>query len=211
MRTSIPVFKPATLLSLFFRGLTWTIPNDNNEVYLTFDDGPIPEVTPWVLDVLKEKNVKATFFCVGDNVAKNPDIYQRILSEGHTVGNHTYHHVSGWKMKNEDYKIEVDKAAQLIQSNLFRPPYGQISPGQYNLLKDDYKIVMWDVLTKDYEQSLSSETCYQNVVKGTKSGSIIVFHDSIKAECNLRDILEKSIDYLLDYGYVLKSITNDIA
>ena len=210
MRTSIPVFKPASLLSLFFRGLTWTIPNDNNEVYLTFDDGPIPEVTPWVLDVLREKKVKATFFCVGDNVCKHPELYQRIIDEGHAVGNHTYHHVSGWKMKNEDYRAEVDQAAELINSKLFRPPYGQISPGQYNLLKDDYKIIMWDVLSKDYDEAQSGESCYQNVIKATRSGSIIVFHDSLKAECNLRDSLEKTIDYLLSYGYNLQSITNDI-
>jgi peptidoglycan-N-acetylglucosamine deacetylase len=201
MRSIIPVFKPSSILSLFFRGLTWTIPNKNNEVYLTFDDGPVPDVTPWVLDVLCEYDIKATFFCVGENVKNNPEIYQRILAEGHAVGNHTMHHRSGWKESNDLYVQEIEEASKYINSNLFRPPYGEISPVQYGMIKDKYKVIMWDVLSKDYDQSLEPEDCLENVKSQVKSGSLIVMHDSVKAEYRLKKSLEGVIDYLLASGY----------
>lgn len=202
MKSIIPPFKPISILSLFFKGLTWTLPNTENKIYLTFDDGPIPEVTPWVLDVLKAKGIKATFFCVGANVQKHPDIYARILEEGHGVGNHTQNHLSGWKAANDVYFQEIDEAAQYIDSNLFRPPYGRISPAQYRQIKDRYRVIMWDTLSKDYDASLSSEQVYQNATSGVKSGSILVFHDSLKAECHLRDVLERVIDELLGRNFV---------
>lgn len=206
MKSIIPPFKPISILSLFFRGLTWTLPNTENKIYLTFDDGPIPEVTPWVLDVLKAKGIKATFFCVGANVQKHPEIYARILEEGHSVGNHTQNHLSGWTAANEAYFQEIDEAAKYIDSKLFRPPYGRISPKQYAQLKDRYKVIMWDTLSKDYDASLSSEQVYQNATTGVKSGSILVFHDSLKAECHLRDVLERVIDELLGRNFVFSTI-----
>ncbi|HRD06181.1 MAG: polysaccharide deacetylase family protein [Saprospiraceae bacterium] len=206
MKSIIPPFKPISILSLFFRGLTWTLPNDQNKIYLTFDDGPIPEVTPWVLDVLKAKGIKATFFCVGANVQKHHDIYARILAEGHGVGNHTQNHLSGWTVANEAYLQEIEEAAKYIDSSLFRPPYGRISPIQYAQIKDRYKVIMWDTLSKDYDASLSSEQVYQNATTGVKAGSIIVFHDSLKAECHLRDVLERVIDELLCRNFVFAVI-----
>jgi peptidoglycan-N-acetylglucosamine deacetylase len=207
MRFSSPFIKPASILSLFLKGMTWTLPNENNEVYLTFDDGPIPEVTPWVLDLLKEKNAKATFFCVGHNVEKHPYIYQRILAEGHRVGNHTYTHPSGWKLDDASYMEEIQKAASVINSSLFRPPYGEVNPRQYQSLKEKYRIIMWDVLTKDYDPKMKPQDCIDIVQNQTKSGSIIVMHDSLKAECNLRDSLPTIIDYLQNQGFLLASIT----
>jgi peptidoglycan/xylan/chitin deacetylase (PgdA/CDA1 family) len=206
MKSIIPPFKPISILSLFFKGLTWTLPNDENKIYLTFDDGPIPEVTPWVLDVLKARDIKATFFCVGANVKNNPDIYARILAEGHTVGNHTQNHLSGWTAANDAYLQEIEAAAQCINSTLFRPPYGRISPIQYAQIKDQYKVIMWDTLSKDYDTTLSSDQVYQNATTGVKSGSIIVFHDSLKAECHLRDVLEPVIDELLCRNFVFDTI-----
>ncbi len=206
MKGIIPPFKATSLLSYFIKGFTWTIPNEENHIFLTFDDGPIPEVTPWVLDILKAKEIKASFFCVGKNVEDNRAIYERILAEGHTVGNHTYNHLSGWKTENEAYKTNIMQAASLINSNLFRPPYGAISPLQYMMLKDDYKVVMWDVLSKDYDSTIDVNTCYHNVIDHVKSGSIIVMHDSIKAEKNLRASLENIIDYLIEKGYKFKII-----
>lgn len=206
MKSIIPPFKPISILSLFFKGLTWTLPNDQNKIYLTFDDGPIPEVTPWVLDVLKEKGIKATFFCVGANVKSHPEIYAHILAEGHSVGNHTQNHLSGWTAANEAYLQEIEEAAKYIDSSLFRPPYGRISPIQYAQIKDRYKVIMWDTLSKDYDASLSSEQVYQNATTGVKAGSIIVFHDSLKAECHLRDVLESVIDELLCRNFVFAAI-----
>lgn len=202
MKSIIPPFKPISILSLFFKGLTWTLPNTENKIYLTFDDGPIPEVTPWVLDVLKAKGIKATFFCVGANVQKHPDIYARILEEGHSVGNHTQNHLSGWTAANEAYLQEIEEAARYITSPLFRPPYGRISPIQYAQIKDRYRVIMWDTLSKDYDVTLSSDQVYQNATSGVNSGSILVFHDSLKAECHLRDVLEQVIDELLCRNFV---------
>lgn len=206
MKGIIPAFKPISILSLFFKGLVWTMPNDKNEVYLTFDDGPIPGITSWVLDLLLERNIKATFFCVGDNVKKHFSLYERILDEGHSVGNHTQNHKSGWKLKNENYKQEIDEAARLIDSNLFRPPYGQISPGQFAMIREQYKVVMWDVLSKDYDNSVSTEECIENVTKNVKSGSIIVMHDSIKAGEKLKSSLPRILDYLETNCFILKPL-----
>ncbi len=210
MKGIIPPFKATSILSYFIRGFTWTIPNDKNEIYLTFDDGPIPEVTPWVLDVLKSKNIKATFFCVGSNVEKNNEIYQRILNEGHAVGNHTQHHLSGWKSNNDEYKANIDLAAKYIKSNLFRPPYGQLSPNQFLKIKDEYKVIMWDVLSKDYDGTVDENTCLHNVIDNVKSGSIVVMHDSLKADCNIRATLEPIIDNLLSRNFVFRVLDNNI-
>lgn len=168
---------------------------------MTFDDGPIPEVTPWVLDVLKSYNVKAHFFCVGDNVRKYPAIYKRILEEGHKVGNHTHNHVNGWTLHSNIYLKNVSLAKQFIDSKLFRPPYGKLLRPQIKWLQaKGYTIVMWDVLTKDYDSKISPESCLQRSLKA-KEGSIILFHDSIKAEVNLRYALPKFIEAKLSEGY----------
>jgi peptidoglycan-N-acetylglucosamine deacetylase len=206
MKGIIPPFKATSILSYFIKGFTWTIPNSDNDIYLTFDDGPIPDITPWVLDVLKAKNIKATFFCVGENVEANPAIYKRILDEGHSVGNHTYNHVSGWKTENTLYKDNIEKAAKCIESSLFRPPYGELSPNQYMMIKDQYRVIMWDVLSKDYDGTVDEETCLNNVIDHVKSGSIIVMHDSLKAECNLKGTLEKMIEILLAKNFHFKAI-----
>jgi peptidoglycan-N-acetylglucosamine deacetylase len=206
MKLGIPSFKSATILSMFIRGMTWTIPNSENAIFLTFDDGPHPEITPKVLAILKKYKVKATFFCIGKNVEKYPKIYQQIINEGHSIGNHTYSHHSGWKSNNNGYYADVEKAAELIDSDLFRPPYGEVSPIQYNHLKDRYRIIMWDVLSKDYDQRLNSSQVLDNVTSGLQSGSIIVMHDSEKAAPNMIGNLEPIITFALDKGFTFKAI-----
>jgi peptidoglycan/xylan/chitin deacetylase (PgdA/CDA1 family) len=179
----------------------WSIPNSEKIIYLTFDDGPIPEITPWVLDVLKEKNVNATFFCVGENAKNNSDILHRIISEKHAIGNHTYNHLKGWNTHTLTYIKNTEKCAEIIKSNLFRPPYGRIKQNQYKLLSKKYKIIMWDVLSGDYDKKVSPEKCLENVVNNLRNGSIIVFHDSLKAKLNLQYALPKFIDYALSNNY----------
>ena len=198
--------KSPILIKKYYSQLIWDIPNGENKIYLTFDDGPIPQVTEWVLDLLLHYKVKATFFCIGDNVIKNPVIYQRIIKEGHAVGNHTQNHLKGWKTVNEIYIKNIEECAGHVASNLFRPPYGRIKKTQLKDIKGSYKIVMWDVLSGDFDLKTSPEKCYHNVVKNTKSGSIIVFHDSIKASENLKYALPKTIEFLLEKGYVFDVI-----
>lgn len=184
----------------------WRLSKSEKSVYLTFDDGPIPEVTPWVLDLLKLHAIKATFFCVGENVVKHPDVFKRILEEGHRVGNHTFHHVRGRSLNTDEYLNDIRKAKELIDSKLFRPPYGSLTIQQYNKLKNTYKIVFWDVLTEDYNKNLSPKDCMENVKSYTRNGSVIVFHDSLKAADRLLKFLPAAIQYLKDEGYSFKLI-----
>jgi len=193
--------QPPFMLRWAYPGAVWRLDKISNTVYLTFDDGPIPDVTPWVLEVLKQENVKATFFCVGENVEKHLDIYNAILKDGHRVGNHSFHHIRGRKFKLNDYLEDVQKSADFISSNLFRPPYGSLTIGQYKALKKNYKIIFWDVLTEDYNQEKTPEDCLNNVKKFTRNGSVIVFHDSIKAAERLRNFLSAAIQYLKQQGY----------
>jgi peptidoglycan/xylan/chitin deacetylase (PgdA/CDA1 family) len=193
--------KAAQLVSHFIKGMTWSIPNENGLVYLTFDDGPTPEVTEWTLELLNRKKIKSTFFCLGKNVKQNQSIYKEILSEGHSVGNHTMNHISGWKTDSGTYISEVMEASKYIDSDLFRPPYGEISPQQYYYLKDHFRIIMWDHLSEDYNNKHEKEVIIKKATNNLKSGSIIVMHDSIKAKQNLKTALEKIIDTLLDNGY----------
>lgn len=186
--------------------MIWDIPNKENKIYLTFDDGPTPEVTEWVLEILKKYKIKATFFCIGDNIQKFPVLYQRILKEGHVVGNHTHTHLKGWETVNGTYFENIEKCAKHVKSNLFRPPYGRIKKSQYSILTTQYKIVMWDVLSGDFDLKTSPERCLKNVTKNTKSGSVIVFHDSIKASEKLQYALPKAIEYLLEQGFVFDVI-----
>ena len=206
--------KTNKLIKLIFNKLIWDIPNSEKKIYLTFDDGPIPGVTEWVLDLLKEENIKATFFCIGDNVKKHPDVFKRILSEGHQTGNHTFNHLNGWKTNTNEY-IENFKLyeAELLKLNiensfLFRPPYGKIKTQQSRIIRKlSYKIIMWDVLSYDFDNSITPERCLENVISNTQQGSIIVFHDSIKSEKNLRFALPKAIKVLKEKGFVFDVIS----
>lgn len=170
-------------------------------VYLTFDDGPIPEVTPWVLDQLKKYHAKATFFCVGNNVINHPEVYKRILEEGHTTGNHTWDHRDGWKTGNLTYYKSVLNCSDVVQSELFRPPYGRLTPRQLRALKKRYKVILWSILSQDYDGSKSPEKCISNVVSKVRNGDIIVFHDSLKAWGNLEKSLPVVLDFLKQSGY----------
>ncbi len=196
---------PKIITKIFFN-LVWNLPNDNKNVHITFDDGPIPETTPWILEKLKEYNAKATFFCVGNNVRKHPELFDAIINDGHTVGNHTYNHTKGWSISNEKYFEDVKKADSLINSNLFRPPHGQITPFQAKVLKKKYKIIMWDVLSMDYDKNQSKKKCTQNVINNVSSGSVVVFHDSTKAKRNMQYSLSHTLDFLSNNGFSSKSI-----
>ncbi len=195
------IVKAPLLLRTFYPEATWHRSRKEKSIYLTFDDGPIPEVTPWILDVLKELDVKATFFCVGENVARNPEIYARIITEGHAVGNHTMQHLKGWDTPQDHYLKNVAQCQELVQAKLFRPPYGRATKAQLKALKSDYEIVMWDVLTGDYDPKISEQQCLKNAIKYTKNGSIIVFHDNIKSFKNVQYALPKMIEQLTKKGY----------
>lgn len=193
------------LVQWLFPQRVWAFSRKEPNVFLTFDDGPIPEVTPWVLDELKKHNVKATFFCIGDNVRKHPEIFKRIVAEGHSIGNHTFHHLNGWKTKTEEYLQDVEAAEVKFNktiftnnqaSKLFRPPYGKMTSNQAKRIrKKGYKIIMWDVLSADFDMKISAEKCLENVLNNIRPGSIVVFHDSLKAEKNLRHVLPKVLEH----------------
>lgn len=196
--------KSPTILKSLFPSLVWEVKTSEKEIFLTFDDGPHPSITNWILDTLEEYNIKATFFCVGENVCKYPNVFNNILKRGHRVGNHSYNHLSGWKVKNEDYFNNISKAAELIDSNLFRPPYGRITPSQIRKLKHDFSIIMWSVLTYDFDNTISNEQIYLNSIVSTIPGSIVVFHDSSKAEEKLRYTLPKFLVHFSKLGYTFK-------
>lgn len=209
----IPHRTPFFLPLLYPACLVWRVPSTQKELYLTFDDGPVPGPTEFVLDTLQSFNIKATFFCIGDNIAKHPQVFDRIVNAGHSIGNHTFNHLNGWKTTSEQYVANTLKCDSYIKvittaggKKLFRPPYGRITRKQISLLKDDFTIVMWDVLSQDYDASLSSEKCLQNTIAATRPGSVVVFHDSFKAEKNLRFALPRYIQDCLDKGYVFKLI-----
>lgn len=191
--------------------LVWNIPNNENKVFLTFDDGPIPVVTEWVLDVLKEFNAKATFFCVGDNIRKHPDIFDKVLADGHSVGSHTFNHLNGWKTDSQTYLKNIKRAERYIQTDLFRPPHGRLRWSALSKLKQNYKVVMWDVLSLDYDSTLDGNIIYKNVRDNVESGSIIVFHDSIKSFNNIKVALPKTLEFLLNQGYVLDKIDMSVS
>lgn len=184
----------------------WRIDTEEKAVYLTFDDGPVPGVTETILDILQDRNIVATFFCVGDNVSKYPDIYRQIIKEGHATGNHTYNHLHGMKNSNADYFSNIEKASELIRSDLFRAPYGLLKRSQYRELIKRYKIIMWDVISCDYDPLLNPEHCYRNVMDFVRNGSIITFHDSYKAQKNVLTALPMVIDQLEKDGYSFKKI-----
>jgi peptidoglycan-N-acetylglucosamine deacetylase len=195
------VARPPYLLRKLYPKCIWRMPSSENKIYLTFDDGPVPEVTPWVLDVLDRHGIKATFFCVGENVKKYPDLYKEIVRRGHTTANHTFNHIKGLSTSNEDYFQNVERCREEVSSDLFRPPYGQIKPSQQNFLSKNYRIIMWDVLSYDYSSAISPEKCLENVMRNTRRGSIIVFHDSLKAMPNLEFALPKALEGLKEKSY----------
>lgn len=230
-----------------FPNYIWDMATTNKELYLTFDDGPTPEITNWTLDILKQYDAKATFFCIGSNIGKHPNIFKRVIDEGHAIGNHTQNHIKGWTTTTKNYLSEVDQTQSTIQkyhstlqafdtnkphveedslhpqslakrdkrdnpnnnfkTALFRPPYGQIKPKQGRKLIDlGYHIIMWDVLSFDWEQNLSGKKCFENVVSKSKPGSIIVFHDSVKASKNMMYALPRVLAYFSKKGYSFKVI-----
>ena len=175
-------------------------------MYLTFDDGPIPEVTPWVLDQLERYDALATFFCVGENIKKHPEVFKQVVDAGHAVGNHTYNHLNGWASDNIPYFHNVRHCANQVQTVLFRPPYGKLKPKQAQFLSRHYRIVMWDVLSGDFDPKVSKEQCLNNVVKKAEAGSIIVFHDSLKTEGKLSYVLPKVLEHFTKLGYTFKKL-----
>lgn len=185
----------------FMRGIKWRFSHKKKTIYLTFDDGPIPEVTPWVLDLLDTYHIKATFFCVGENISKYPELYQEILRRGHQTGNHSYNHIKGLYKHSDDYIANVEKAAELIKSNLFRPPHGMMRYAQVRKLRKKYRIILWDVVPRDYNRKLSGEEVLQKACRYTRNGSIIVFHDSLKAENNMKYALPRYLKDCLSKEY----------
>lgn len=204
--------KTNILIKKIFYNYIWDIPNIENKVYLTFDDGPTPEITAWTLSQLKKHNAKATFFCIGNNIKKKPEILNAIIQEGHAIGNHTFNHLNGWRTETQEYinntkQCEIQISNKLTpvnnqQSKIFRPPYGKIKKSQAKMLRElGYKIIMWDVLSADFDATITPEKCLNNVISNVKSGSIIVFHDSVKSFKNLEYALPKTLDFLKEKGY----------
>lgn len=198
------------LLRSIYPGRLWKIPTRDKKIYLSFDDGPHPRITPYVLDLLLQYNAKACFFCIGKNVEAYPGVYERILNEGHSTGNHTMNHLNGWKVKDKLYFENIDAARQLIDSRLFRPPYGRLTGFQAKLLKQlDFEIVMWTVLSGDFDSSRSGQDCWKNVEKNAGAGSIILYHDSEKAWDRLTYSLPRTLEYFTNKGFTFESIRMD--
>jgi peptidoglycan/xylan/chitin deacetylase (PgdA/CDA1 family) len=198
--------RPLFFLPWLFPKAWWRKDKNHKVVFLTFDDGPVPEVTPDVLAILDQFDIKATFFCVGDNVRKYPELFQEVIDKGHHIGNHTFNHIKGFSWSLDKYLDNVAKAARLIDSTLVRPPHGQVTPALYQALSKSYQVVMWDLITRDYNQSFSPERILRNVRKYVRNGSIIVFHDSLKAKRNVLTALPKAILFLQKQGYQFQTL-----
>lgn len=191
--------------------IIWKIKTKEKVIYLTFDDGPTPGITNWVLDTLKKHQVKATFFCVGENIEKYPEIYKSIINEGHYVGNHTFNHINGWITSTNKYLFNVLQCNELLNTQLFRPPYGKLKLSQLFLLrKRDYHIILWSVLTGDFDSKISPEKCLSNAIKNTKEGSIVMFHDNFKAKENLYYTLPLFIEHFINLGYKFNILSSEI-
>ncbi|RQP08887.1 MAG: polysaccharide deacetylase family protein [Parapedobacter sp.] len=193
--------KAPFILPWLYPSLIWHRNRTEKRIFLTFDDGPIPDVTPFVINTLNNYGIKATFFCVGENIKKHPDLFDRLLENGHRIGNHTYNHLNGWKTPDEVYLLNIDRCQQLTGTSLFRPPYGRGKRSQYTELKKKYDIIMWDVLSGDFDRKLAPEQCLRNVLRYTRNGSIVVFHDNIKAIPRVTHALPRAIEHWLAEGY----------
>ncbi len=203
-------------MRMFFSSALWRVPTTEKKIFLTFDDGPIPDVTPWVLEVLKQYKAKATFFCIGDNIRKHPEIFKLLLADGHSLGNHTFNHLNGWKTNTEEYLNNINlcqNAFELASANfqptskLFRPPYGKMKIAQYQKIRKAYSVVMWDVLSGDFDSSISEEKCLENLITKTRAGSVVVFHDSLKAQKNLQYSLTRFVEHFTKLGYSFERLT----
>jgi peptidoglycan-N-acetylglucosamine deacetylase len=200
------LIRPPKILQRLYPSFIWSFPDEREGVFITFDDGPCPEVTPWVLDILDEFGAKATFFCIGKNVELYPKLYNEIIKRGHSVGNHSYSHVKGWKMEGTHYVRDVDTAAELIDSNLYRPPYAKITVRQAKMISEKFKPVMWSIISRDYNRKLSRVACARNVLRYVAPGEIIVFHDSKKCAKNLWYALPVVLQKIKSMGLVCKPI-----
>lgn len=187
------LFKPPKLIKRIYPSFIWSFPKEKDGIFLTFDDGPCPEVTPWVLDVLDKHNAKATFFMIGKNVELYPSLFGEVVKRGHSVGSHSYSHIAGWSVSTDDYVQDVDIAADIIKTNLYRPPYAKITRRQADVLSERYNIVMWNILSRDYNRKLHHKTCARNVIPYLAPGSVVVFHDSKKAAKNLWYALPRTL------------------
>ena len=198
--------RPPALLRLLYRDLIWRMPAEGKDLYLTFDDGPVPVVTPWVLDELRAHNARASFFVIGANAAAQPDLLERIRREGHSVGNHTWSHENGWRTTLRAYMASIERTQAITGTPLFRPPYGRITRAQSRAMHARHDIVMWSVLSADYDTETGEEECLRNVLRHARPGSIIVFHDSLKAEQRLRFALPRVLSHFSGLGYVFKCL-----
>lgn len=198
--------QPPEFVRKLYPGAIWRMDPNDKAVYLTFDDGPIPEVTPWVLDLLDRYAIKATFFMVGDNIRKHPEVFRRVVERGHRIGNHTFNHIQGIKFSPAKYMANAEQANIMMETNLFRPPHGHMFWGQYLKLRQRYKIIMWDLVTRDYSKKLRGPQVLANVMRYARNGSIITFHDSLKSwsNGNLQYALPRAIDFLVEEGYAFK-------
>lgn len=203
---SVYVSKTPDILKAISSDLTWNKSREERTIYLTFDDGPTPNVTNRVLELLTDHNALATFFCVGEMIVKSPDLFQRIIDSGHSVGNHTMKHENGWKSTNSEYYRSFIECQRLTKSSLFRPPYGRISKVQSKTIKKRSEIIMWDVLPGDFDEKASAEMCVQRLIKSTQNGSIIVLHDSLKCGEKMLKILPKALDWFAEQKFVLKAL-----
>ncbi len=210
------MFRTPSILPWLFPNLTWRVETASKELFLTFDDGPIAGPTEFVLDTLNQFNAKATFFCIGDNIKKHQDVFKRIVTEGHLIGNHTHNHLKGWNTSVEKYSSNIKECNDQIRLvspvakvELFRPPYGRIKNSQVKAVQLNYKIIMWDVLTSDYSKSVSQERCLRGSIKATRPGSIIVFHDSLKAKRNMEYTLPRYLEHFVKLGYSFKVLNFD--
>jgi len=204
------VVRPYIIKDLNTRNCIWRIPGAEKIIYLTFDDGPIPELTPFVLETLQQYKAKATFFCVGDNVRKHPDLIKQVQHHGHSIGNHTFNHFDGWKKNSEEYEQNVSKGFEYIDSNLFRPPYGHITPWQINRLKNQAYIVLWTVLSYDFDRNTTPARCLSNVLKFSKPGSIVVFHENIKAIPRIKYALPRVLEHFTARGYRFEALSEPV-
>ena len=197
------------LMQLFFKDIIWKVNTNKKEIYLTFDDGPHPEITPWVLNELDKYKAKATFFCLGKNIEQFPNVFSEIIAKGHCIGNHSYDHVHGWKYSFKSYISNVDRCEKLTSSKFFRPPHGRMKPTQVNYLKKRYTIVMWDVIGRDYDNTITKEQCLESIINTTKPGSIVLLHDNEKSKESMQYALPRLLEYFSLKGFQFKELNTE--